>query len=301
MSHEHASASGIRVSKSASLVAAVILVCALGYVDIATGYEINLGLFYLIPVALATWHTGFVAGLSLSIVAVTGMFTVDNFLARDTPFPSHHLIPYWNAGIRLGYFVVVAIILAALKRAHDRERRHAREDTLTGVANRHAFMDLARGEMERAGRYQHPISIAYLDCDNFKDVNDSLGHGTGDHVLRLVAATLRERLRESDVVARLGGDEFVILLPEATPAATSEAIQSIKTMLADRMKASGLPVTLSVGACTFLRPPETLEQALKLSDDLMYEAKRGGKDAVSHRVFDGLTCVDGARPRALRS
>jgi len=275
-------------AKWASFFAAVALVCILGYVDVATGYEVSLGLFYLIPIALATWRIGLAAGLLLSVVTAVGMFIVDNFVTRDIPFPTSNLIPYWNTGIRLGYFVVVTAILTALKHSHDRERRYGREDALTGVANGHAFAAVARAEIERARRYQHPVSLAYVDCDNFKDVNDQYGHGTGDQVLKLVATCLAERLRKSDVVARLGGDEFAILLPETNAAAADELMQRLKALVAERMEADGWPVTVSVGVCTFLIPPDTLEQAMKLTDDLMYAAKRHGKNAVHHGVFEGL-------------
>lgn len=282
------------MSKSTSFITAVILVCVLAYVDVATGYEIGLSLFYLIPVALATWRIGLAAGLSLSVASVIGMFTVDNFVTRDIPFPSHDLIPYWNTGIRLGYFVVFVLILAALKGAHDRETRCARADSLTGVANCRAFADLAHTEILRAERYCHPLSLAYVDCDDFKRVNDEFGHGRGDQVLKLVATTLKERLRKFDIIARVGGDEFVILLPETTAVAAREVIQSLRTLLAERMRTHGWGVTVSVGVCTFVTPPATLELALKLSDDLMYSAKQSGKDTVRHRVFDGPNRVTDA-------
>jgi urea transporter len=115
---------------------------ALSYVDVITGYDIRLGLFYLIPVALATWRTGLTAGLLLSLVSAIGTLFADIVNTRDSP-DLHALVPYWNTGIRLGYFAVVAGILEALKSSLERERRRAREDALTGVPNRRAFVELA--------------------------------------------------------------------------------------------------------------------------------------------------------------
>jgi diguanylate cyclase (GGDEF)-like protein len=280
-------AEGFVTASSTSLAVAIVVVGILSYLDVLTGYEIRLGLLYLIPVALATWRAGPAAGLLLSLLSAAGMHVADRFGTLDTEFPSHILIPYWNTAIQLGYFVVVTTILAALKRALDRERRNAREDALTGIANRRGFINVARAEIERSGRFRRPISIAYVDCDDFKNVNDRFGHGTGDHVLKLVATTLTERLRQCDVVARMGGDEFVILMPETSPAEAEERIQSLKAVLAERTTAGGWPVTLSVGVCTFLTPPDTLEQALKLSDELLCLAKQRGKDAMNHRIFGG--------------
>ena len=287
----HRLAEGLLTSKPAALVGAVLLVCVLGYVDILTGYDIRLGVFYLVPVALATWRAGLAAGLWLSLVSAIGMLIADSVNTSDSANPAHELVPYWNTAIRIGYFAVVAGILAALNGSLERERRRAREDALTGVPNRRAFIDLARNEIERSGRHHHPLSLAYVDCDNFKDVNDRFGHGTGDQVLKLVAMTLSERLRKSDVIARIGGDEFVILLPQTSPSAAVEVIQSLQAALAERMRAHGWSVTVSVGACTFLTPPETLEYALKVSDDLLYVAKRRGKNAVNHRIFDASSSM----------
>lgn len=278
-------------SRSLSFLVAAGLVAGLGYVDTIVGYEINLGLFYIIPVALATWRAGFSAGLLLSIASVVGMFVVDHFVTRDVPFPSHNLIPYWNTGIRFGYFIVLVATLAALKRAHDRERRYARHDFLTGLANSQGFTERARLEIDRACRYRHPTSIAYMDCDNFKEVNDCLGHGGGDEVLKTVAITLTKTLRRSDVVARLGGDEFGILLPEIPAEVARKAIEHVRAELLDRMQKNGWPVTFTIGIVTFLAPPDTLEQALKLSDELMYAGKADGKNSIRQKVFDGSDLV----------
>lgn len=284
-------APGLLNSRPTSFVVALSLVCIIGYVDVATGYEIGLGVFYLLPVALVTWRIGLLSGLFLSIVSVIGMFIVDNFVTRDIPFPSNDLIPYWNTGIRLGYFIAFTAILAALKRAHERERSRARRDFLTQAANAETFAEMCRIEIERARRRQRPISVAYIDCDDFKQINDRFGHSTGDQLLKVVAVTLMERLRKSDVVARLGGDEFAVLLPETPSQAAQAVVQDLKTGLLDRMGKHGWPVTFSIGVATFVTPPETLDEMIELSDALMYAVKRTGKNMIQHRTFDRLNDV----------
>ena len=218
----------LATSRPPSLIVAVILVFLFACLDVATGYGIRLSLFYLIPIALVTWWTGFLAGLSVSVLSVIAMVVVDNFVMHDLPFPSHNLIPYWNTGIRLSYFVVIATILAALKRAYERELRHAREDPLTGVANIRASKPLPATRSNAPSSYRHPLTFAYVDCDNFKELDDQFGHGAGDQVLRLVAIALLERSRSSDLVARVGGDEFVILLPETDAAAAGEVMHGLR-------------------------------------------------------------------------
>jgi len=266
--------------------AGIGLACLVGVADVVTGYEINLGFFYLAPIAIATWGARIVGGLSLSLACVLGMFAVDNFVTRDIPFPSSDLIPYWNAMIRLGYFVAFTLVLSALKRAHARERFFARHDYLTGVANYHAFTEATRREIAHARRLLFPISIAYLDCDNFKAINDGNGHHVGDELLRVVARIMKKHLRTYDVVARLGGDEFAILLPGADVVMAGKAIRELRRELLATMAQRGWPVTFSIGVVTFVTPPSDTDQALQITDRLMYAVKNNGKDKVLHRVFD---------------
>jgi diguanylate cyclase (GGDEF)-like protein len=140
--------------------------------------------------------------------------------------------------------------------------------------------------IERARRDRQPTSIAYIDCDDFKRINDRFGHSTGDQLLKVVAATLMERVRKSDVVARLGGDEFAVLLPETPSQSAQEVIQGLKTGLLDRMQTHAWPVTFSIGVATFVTPPTTLNEMIELSDTLMYTVKRAGKNMIKHHVFN---------------
>jgi diguanylate cyclase (GGDEF)-like protein len=266
--------------------AGIGLACVVGVADVATGYEINLGLFYLAPIAIAIWGAGVIGGLSLSLACVLGMFAVDNFVTRDIPFPSGDLIPYWNGMIRLGYFVAFTLVLSALRHAHARERFLARHDYLTGVANYHAFTEAARREIANAHQLRFPISIAYLDCDNFKAVNDGKGHHVGDELLRVAARNMTKHLRTFDVVARLGGDEFAILLPGAGVVMAGKAIRELRRELLATMAQRGWPVTFSIGVVTFLTPPANTDQALQITDRLMYAVKNNGKDQVLHQVYD---------------
>src|SRR5437773_2624774 len=129
--------------------------------------------------------------------------------------------------------LLVSQAVARLRLAHARERELARRDALTGAPNARAFYELAGAEIARARRYIHPFSVAYLDLDDFKLVNDRLGHLAGDAVLRSVARALGGVLRASDVVARLGGDEFAVLLPEAGAAPARLATDKLRQALAE--------------------------------------------------------------------
>ena len=110
--------------------------------------------------------------------------------------------------------MIFTLLLSSLKRALDRERELSGTDVLTGIRNARSFREVLGAEIERSKRFQRPFTVAYLDLDNFKTVNDCHGHEHGDELLRLVGNTILTGIRKTDTVARLGGDEFALLLPE---------------------------------------------------------------------------------------
>lgn len=124
------------------------------------------------------------------------------------------------------------------------------------------------------------MTAAYLDLDRFKEVNDQRGHLEGDAVLRVVGATLREHVRETDIVARLGGDEFAIIFPELDAGAARGVLTSLHDKLREGRRAHGWPVTFSIGVVTFSTPPESLDELLQRTDDVMFTVKRDGRDAI---------------------
>jgi len=165
------------------------------------------------------------------------------------------------------------------------EKQLSRIDFLTGIKNRRYFIELANMEINRTRRYEHPFTMLCIDLDNFKVVNDSFGHSTGDILLRLVARTIWENIRVTDTVARLGGDEFAILMPETGRDVAEVIIQRVQKINLDYMRKHGWPVTLSIGVVTFTNPPSTVDEVLRISDRLMYTAKKNGKNRIEYEVF----------------
>jgi diguanylate cyclase (GGDEF)-like protein len=162
-----------------------------------------------------------------------------------------------------------------------KEHELARVDPLTMVPNRRAFYEALDKELARSLRHRRPFTIAYVDLDNFKKVNDSLGHAVGDELLVEVAAGLRSNLRVSDYVGRLGGDEFALLLPETDATAAKLVLCKLRLRLLEEMKAHSWQVTFSIGAATFLDPPNSLDVIVRMADETMYAIKAHGKDNVS--------------------
>lgn len=275
-----------RQPKPVLLGLSLLSVAALAWIDYATGYEVSFALFYLVPVGLTAWYIGRRTALAISLVSAA-CWLLANRLAGETY--SNSLIVFWNTAIRLGFFVITTLLLVELRRALDRQRELARTDPLTGALNSRAFSEVALHEILRARRYGRPLTVAYLDLDNFKTVNDHLGHSTGDLVLQTVVTTIKTTLRGTDSVARMGGDEFVLILPETDGHAARLIAARIREQLAKEMLGRQWPVTASVGVVTCREPPEAVDALLQVADGLMYSAKRDGKDGIHHLEYRSTT------------
>jgi diguanylate cyclase (GGDEF)-like protein len=266
------------------LIIGFILTGGLGFLDYATGYELAFSLFYLIPVSLVAWRAdqrlGVVAALVSAMVWLTADIAAGNFY-------SHPFIYVWNTLIRLSFFIIPALLLSALKRTLENEKELARTDHLTGAANSRFFYDLLQMEIDRFQRFGRPFTLAYLDLDNFKAVNDRFGHLAGDDVLRSVAGCAKKNMRKTDIVARLGGDEFALLLPETDQGSARVAVAKIQSGLLLEMRNQRWPITFSVGVLTCSAMPASTEELVKIADELMYQAKRDGKDAIRYSIYAG--------------
>src|SRR5207253_7376812 len=135
-----------------------------------------------------------------------------------------------------------------------RERLLARTDPLTGAANARTFYESVALEAERATRAGRPLTLAYLDLDNFKRLNDRLGHAAGDAALVDLVRMIRPGLRAPDVLARLGGDEFALLLPDTDAEGAVALLTRMQEALTREMARAGRPISASVGAVTFEKP-----------------------------------------------
>lgn len=140
------------------------------------------------------------------------------------------------------------------------------------------FGEAAQAIFHIAARYGRPTVIGYIDLDNFKSVNDTLGHTEGDHVLRTIASILLKSVRSADLVGRLGGDEFVVLLPETTYTGAVTTFENLRKRLLKETGEHMWPIGFSIGVAVFLTPPSSIDEAIKAADALMYRVKNGGKN-----------------------
>jgi two-component system cell cycle response regulator len=165
--------------------------------------------------------------------------------------------------------------------ALDRLERLAAIDPLTDAFNRRHGLDRLREEFSRAARAESMLGVLMLDLDHFKTVNDTYGHVTGDRVLRAVARACRRVMRDGDVLVRYGGEEFLAILPGAAAEDLERIGERIRRVVAGTtVDADGhrVGVTMSVGAATYSDTANTPEALVKLADDALYAAKRGGRD-----------------------
>lgn len=269
-------------SRALCFAGAAAMIALVWLVDWKTGAEIGLSLFYLVPVALVSWRAGLLPGLVAAALAGAVWFAADAMTVH--PYTHHPAIPVWNAFIRVGIFGALAATLARLRVALEREKLASRSDPLTWAWNSRAFREIVEGEIARCRRYPGPLSLAFLDLDDFKRVNDRLGHAAGDLVLRSIAAAMRGCLREVDVVGRLGGDEFGVLLPQTGAEEAMAAVDKLLKRASEMAATNRWPVTLSAGVATYLADPPEVDAVIGRADDLMYEAKHAGKNTIRQAV-----------------
>jgi diguanylate cyclase (GGDEF)-like protein len=260
---------------------AFLLVGIISAVDYLVGYEISTSLFFLIPIALVTWYDKQRSGIYFSFFSAAIWFLIDTKLSEH-PY-THPLIPYWNTGVRLALFLITTQFLTLLKSQMNRERNMSRTDGLTGLLNGRGFAEAAEKMFKLAARHGRPTCLAYIDLDNFKQVNDRQGHSEGDKVLQTVGEILLNSMRKTELAGRLGGDEFAIALPETNETGAQAAFGKIRTNLSRAMQENNWPVGFSIGVISFDTPPANFNEALRLADALMYQVKKNGKN---HTLFD---------------
>jgi diguanylate cyclase (GGDEF)-like protein len=211
-----------------------------------------------------------------------------------------------HPGVSLPILIAVvgsalAALLGALVLVWSRNERmqelrlQASQDPLTGLKNRRRFEEDLRTELARSRREDTVGAVLMLDLDNFKQVNDTLGHPAGDRTIADIAGVLKGRMRTTDVVARLGGDEFAMVLPRCPLDEAEEVADAIAKAIRMHTPAgeAAPPITASIGVATFGPRAESYDAVLSAADSAMYEAKRAGRDSV--RVAGQAVATEGSR------
>jgi diguanylate cyclase (GGDEF)-like protein len=267
-----------RLSPVGLVIMGVTLNLICGMLDYVTGYEASFSIFYLVPVFFLAWFGNTGSALLMCLVSAITWLLADHLADHEYSF---HWILIWNAGVRMAFFMVVALALSKIKLMNAELEELTRTDSLTGALNWRGFAEVAQKELYRSQRFRHPLSLVYVDLDNFKEVNDSLGHQEGDRVLGEVVDTIKHGIRPTDAVARLGGDEFLVLLTEIQAVEAEQVVTRFRETLLDTFRQHQWPVTLSAGVASFENEfPGSVDEMVQYADHLMYAAKQSGKDKV---------------------
>jgi diguanylate cyclase (GGDEF)-like protein len=160
----------------------------------------------------------------------------------------------------------------------------ASHDPLTQVFNARAYYNACDQHLAQSQRSQQPFSVLFIDLDHFKAINDTHGHAAGDEVLRVVARTLREQLRRSDLLGRIGGEEFSVLLPDTALAGALQVAENLRQAIAQcqpQVDGQGLRITASIGVASRSPGEHTMQALQQSADQAMYEAKKAGRNRVT--------------------
>lgn len=219
---------------------------------------------------------------ALVLVLRAGYVMLDVRVSADAS-GSIVLVPIYLSAILFYMALNVSLALMLFRRKEVHLRFLARHDALTGLLNRYSLGEYSSRELARARRGEQTLSLAVIDLDNFKAVNDRYGHGAGDQVLLQAAKRMKEIIREGDIAFRIGGEEFLMLLPGADQAEAGRIAERLRLALADRpfeCRNSSVRVSASVGVVTFSPDRDDWEELVRRADQALYRAKEKGRNRV---------------------
>jgi len=258
----------------ALVLGAILLISAL---DFFSGVERRVLPLYYLPITFAAWYFGWLGAVSAAALSTFGWYQSNQLAGLQFSHPAIWAVNIFSQGTS---FAIVGLLVAGLRSAIARERTLSRMDALCPLLNRRAFFEDSVRLLALCRRNKRPVTLAYLDLDNFKAVNDSRGHKAGDDLLLTVAQVLTASIRASDVAARLGGDEFVIMLPEVGPEQAQSVLERLRAAVCQSHPDLTSPVGVSVGAVTYMLAPDDLDTMIQRADSVMYAAKNDGKNRV---------------------
>jgi diguanylate cyclase (GGDEF)-like protein/PAS domain S-box-containing protein len=195
-----------------------------------------------------------------------------------------NMVPLFDENGTLTYYAAIERDLTEHKKLQSHLESMATIDSLTGLANRQAFMQRAKNEFNRARRYARPLTVVMIDIDHFKAINDRYGHAAGDEVLRQAADICQSSLRGSDLMGRIGGEEFVLLLPDTPHTNAYHVAERMRVHLYETPieleNGTTLNVTASFGVASMNEDDSDFNAVLERADEAMYHAKHDGRNQV---------------------
>ena len=250
--------------------------CFIFWVDVwLTRPTVQLTGYYLLPILVAAWLCGWrVTAVVTALSIAANVYVVHQALPHDAS--------PWDAGVAYALECVVlagfATLSVALRSVVLRLEHERNTDALTGLRNRRGFLEIAEHELKDASQSGSGVSLVTIDLDNFKSINDTLGHAAGDQLLVEVATCMRQTFRSTDCLGRLGGDEFAVLLPNVSEPDAAVLLERIRNHLLPVFERFGGTAGMSVGlVSTTDGGGQKIAELLARSDKLMYSTKQKRK------------------------
>jgi diguanylate cyclase (GGDEF)-like protein len=256
------------VSPRTAYLASVLAMVSIFALDLADGAKIWLQVLYVFPIAVSAFFCQRILLVGLGVTIAGGLQLVTLI---------SYQMPGWsiaaNIAIELAAAAMIVILTRRVRSGISRMEALTVTDELTRLPNRRSVESVIRREIARQRRHGGVLSVAVLDLDRFKQVNDYQGHAAGDRALKLISEVLRRRARGSDSVARLGGDEFVVVMPGTRRMECAALCRDLSKAIVKRMTVAGLSITASIGFATFEEAPDSVSMVLERADRAMYAIK----------------------------
>ena len=256
----------LRNPRAAGTLLGVFLLCIEATVHQFFGFVTAFESLYILPIWIATRIGGRLSGIVVALASAVVTTSFDGRAMLDNAWLPSLLL-------RLAAYTTVMLLIAQVEKSLAQQNRLAMTDPLTGLLNRRALNEEGGPALGRARRLNEPMSVAMIDCNNFKQLNDVHGHVAGDTVLRILARTLERGTRASDLVARVGGDEFAVVLRETDIREAGFIMSRIEKDFETATVEAGYPTTLSVGLAPLAEETRSLENMLAKADGAMYATK----------------------------
>lgn len=274
----------IRQSKMRVTLGSIAVVLILGVVDIETGLEVHDHFLYVLSIALASWSVNRRAGIYIAVLCDIVVLAADVIGGRRYSAP---WILYWNFLMRGGLFVFVALAMSQLRSKFDTLSELAGRDMLTGLPNVRAFYDLTSREIANAFS-ERPLSLAFLDIDGLKSINQRLGYATGDQLLCMIAQAIKQNVPRPELIGRVGGTAFAVLLPDVTSPDASAILAKIQADLKEERRKYAQPVTFKISAISCPKAPRNMAELMHEAEVRLARMKGNSKDAIEIAQVDSV-------------
>jgi diguanylate cyclase (GGDEF)-like protein len=265
------------IPENIAIIGSYLAITLIFLFDLITGPEISFQLLYIFPITFIALHSSqnnlVIGAVALAIALQMGVLFSLHSQTLETQVYLFLLIAFSN---------IICTLITRYSRANTLEAKHlSTTDPLTQLYNRRVFQHALDAEVVRQRRYGDHFSLALIDLDGFKGLNDSMGHKAGDAALVLLSSILHTQTRQTDTIARLGGDEFVILMPNTKAMDSDTLCHSLCLTISTKMTEKiSYPITASIGVVTIEHWTEVSGDILAIADRALYRAKSSGKGCV---------------------